>query len=493
MTKIRAPSPSYKSMQLPPLFALSRFFSTLLLLCVIPALESKAIEDLQSPTTEDENPVKLYDVSSINQRYPLNVATWSSGASIAILPVSEVTPSDSSNILQGASTYHRSSLGYNQAQQSSLQGSHNLFGLDDALPTHNVVDLLERDPTATVELPMGTRVVIVDTGSVSTLNNFKLKSFGALSHVSIETSNNPQNADAWLSLFENTLFDPTHPLDAEMRGRVARYIRITFETAQAGPVGCLRVTGKHNSHKRIHAAGGSTETEANSLLALQEQKDIISQSPPAILKTCYVTGGKLNDVKYLHDNDFTTSYKLPEGPAYIIYELNRNVKKEPIERIAFLMNLDETHPAGLIDIYAVEDLPLIKRAIEHKTTRHLDAQAVAEIENQFLQTHKPLVTIPVMPDGRASANLASPISPDYIIAHFRPSQEPQVDTTQPTKGDSAVPSNYSVNIAESYVGSKDTDKESKNSLSELLANHLSQHPLVQAAPTQVRVLTTTGG
>ncbi len=392
---------------------------------------STALAQPNPTTASTAGGTTLHDVSAVNQVFSPNIGTWASGSTVTIMP------SDDTDLGQGARVAARTN-------NKGLQEQNYLLDAQDASSTQNVVALLDRDPTKVIELPAGTRVVIIDTGAVSTLNDFALKSFGAESKVTIDISDNPRQEDAWSNLKTDIPFTSDIPLDVKMQGQSARYIRITFNTAKAGPVGCLHIAGKRNTTRSLDAAIGNSATEAEALFAAQNNPNLATTEEDAIKKVTYLSGGELKDAKNIYDNDFRTTYAFDSGePAIIIFETNTDKASPPIERIGFLIGGE--NQSGTIDIYAVDHLPIVNPTL----TGTDKAVKIVQLEKDFAKTNMPLVTIPIGKDGRAGTNLAQPTTATYIIAHIK-STTPQTNNLKVAKG--APGDGTGTSVADSFFG-----------------------------------------
>lgn len=101
----------------------------------------------------------------------------------------------------------------------------------------------------------------------------------------------PKNTgDNWTTVLSNFKFDQNSPLNINMKDRIGRYIKITFDTTVAGPVGSLRITGKRRTVNNIGAALENAN-EPDQFLGFNSSNSNPSGKPPSISRVTHVTSG----------------------------------------------------------------------------------------------------------------------------------------------------------------------------------------------------------
>lgn len=340
-------------------------------------------EVIKADTVNIQN-LYVYDVSQVPQPEQPNLANWNKGASLTILPTDE-DPGTASGARQAA-----------RSPANTLSGDFQFSPVNNTSPQENVVALLERDPTAAVMLPQGKRVVMVDTGSVATFNDFALKSFGAESMVTVElaTDATSVNPETWITVQAKSLFNSEKPLNVDMKKQVGRYLKITFETSKAGLVGCLRVSG-------------SSERKPTDVTITDETGN--TPKNMSIKKVTHVNSGNLENIHHLTDNDFRTAYQFDQSqPVVMVFE-TKSLSDQPVERVSVLVN--DAQPDGKLVVYGVDQLPITE------PTAKGDGPQTPQVQLQpnFTSRNSPLGEVNFSPDGRAAINLPEPSTANYLV------------------------------------------------------------------------------
>lgn len=389
----------------------------------------------------------LYNVSEENQSFDPNLGTWENGSTVTILPNS----TDNNDLGSGARILPRTN-------KSGLQEAN--YFLDSTVDNNpqQIIKLLSENPTATATLPTGVHTIVIDTGSITTLKNFALKSFGAETTVLIEATNDTSKESNWKAIQSNIAFNANNPLNVKLDNTVARYLRITFNTTRSGPVGCLHIEGKKEGFTGT-ALTSTTETA---------KKDENTQN--SIEKVIYISGGELKNVKNIYDGDFRTTYAFaPTEPAIVILKTNATGQQKGIQDIGILLN---NQISGNIDVYAVNALPIL----ENSNNKQLSKDNIAYLEKTFATTHTPVITLPIGEDGRASGHLQEAEKSQYLILHVKPNST-LVNATKTAKGAPGDPEG--VNIAETYFGPTE-NTEDQNNRSLALQNALARRGTIEA-------------
>lgn len=390
---------------------------------------SIAFAEASKTDSVDIQNLYVYDVSQVPQPEAPNLANWNKGASLTVLPTDE-DPGTASGARQAA-----------RSPSNTLSQEFQFTPVDTTGPQENVVALLERDPTAAVMLPQGKRVVMVDTGSVATFNDFALKSFGAESVVTVElaTDATSVNPETWIPVQSKSVFNSEKPLNVDMKKQVGRYLKITFETSKPGLVGCLRVTG-------------SSERKATDVTITDEAGNVPKNM--SIKKVTHVNSGNLENIHHLTDNDFRTEYNFdPKQPVVMVFE-TKAMSDQPIERVSVLVNDDQ--PNGKLVVYGVDQLP-----IKEPTAKGDGPQTPqVQLEGDFTSRNLPLGEVSFSPDGRAAINLPEPSTANYLVT-----------VSQGTNVHS---------VAEVYAGPQ-PDTAQRNLQSQALLNNLQRIPNPAAA------------
>jgi len=358
----------------------------------------------QVPDTEPIS-TRLFDVRAVPQSILPNLANFNGQTSITVLPA-PVDPTQPN----GVNALLNNPLDALMDDQALVK--------DD----RHVIELLSQDPSRTVPLPLGERIVVVDTGMVSSLGDFTLKAFGdTRSRVNISSSSEVNMAklkdvESWNSLVSTFEFDANHPLIADMSGHQGRFVRIVFNTSQPGPVGALRITShrQESPNLSMYDVVGFADRPTGILGDLES-----SGRPPGIAMVTHVSAGPLENVKYLIDDDFRTVYSFKEEhPAVCILETNVR-SGQFIERVSVLFADDSpagVHP-GIVEFYTLDDLPF-----EHfKALKGdgLDAQQVA-LAQAFFKRNQPVATINVAGGkvGGLGSNLKTAINSPYLLVRI---------------------------------------------------------------------------
>jgi hypothetical protein len=376
----------------------------------------------------------VYDVSQVHQGEDPNLCLWNQGASVTILP-----SQDNTGTTDGANK--------KSATSSTLSGQFQFNDTTDSTSKENVVSLLERDPTAAVLLPQGTRTIIIDTGKEGQFNDFALKSFGAQSAVTIEVSSAPNsvNPEAWVLITSKTPFDEQTPLSITFNNKQGRYIKIAFETSKAGYVGCLRVTGKNPERMPT-----SVTNEDGTPLKMM-----------SIKKVTHVNSGDLTNIASITDNDFRTEYLFDKTqPVIMAFETN-NLSNQPIERFTILVN--DKEPQGKITVYALDTLP---RAQAEEGKGDVIPPQQFQLDTKFIENTLPIGSANFGPDGRAAINVTTPSTSQYLVSI---SEGANVHS-----------------VAEVYAGPQ-PDLENRNLQSQALLNNLVGVPRPGAARTAPQI------
>jgi len=356
----------------------------------------------------DTEPIstRLFDVRTVPQSILPNLANFNGQTSITVLPA-PVDPTQPN----GVNALLNNPLDALMDDQALVK--------DD----RHVIELLSQDPSRTVPLPLGERIVVVDTGTVSTLGDFTLKAFGnTRSRVSISSSSEVNMAklkdvESWNTLVSTFEFDADNPLVANMNGQQGRFLRIVFNTSQPGPVGALRITShrQESPNLSMYDVVGFADRPRTGLLGDLES----SGRPPGIAMVTHVSAGPLENIKYLIDDDFRTVYSFKEQhPAVCILETNVR-SGQFIERVSVLFADDSpagVHP-GIVEFYSLEHLPF-----EHFQALKGDGPTPQQVElaRAFFQNNQPVATINVAggKTGGLGSNLKTAINSPYLLVRI---------------------------------------------------------------------------
>lgn len=333
------------------------------------------------PKTQDNTPdeVTLYDVAQLKpDTMIVNRAHWTHGAAGAI---------------------------YTQKGQLSVSDS---------------MQLLTEDPAETYPLPVGKVQVALDLGDYFDVSELIFYSVNAKGLMSVEYTNrlNGSKATIWKPLADKVPYDKNGVVEVPIQGISARYIRIIFNTTEAGEIANLSMLGTRPINVNGVKVPGALENFA------ANEDEVYARNLAGLHRgtsVSYVSSGNLEDVDSMLDNDFRSGYTFDEedkAPVWVVKLPGDN----PVNKVSLLAH--SSHP-GTIEFYVIDTIPTTNSSSKSTPGEAMNDAKKINLPPDFFTTHEPFYTKEVHPhsDWRVSSdpmNMDKKTEGQYIVMRWIP-------------------------------------------------------------------------
>ncbi len=213
--------------------------------------------------------------------------------------------------------------------------------------------LLSDNSALTYTIPQGQHDYVIDLGRFMKVSRFFFNNESATGTMEIMSSDtlDPLASGKWVKLTQPVPFNEGVIPSATFAEVDTRYLLVRFNIATQGRIGHFGATGSMDITKAHIQIGKAEETEET----IKAQSPIIDYDFGAAYtgsRIIYASGGALEEVYNLQDDDPTTSHEFPgDEESIVIIDLR---KKTQMRSIASHFNPGQ---AGTLQIYLTNHLP----------------------------------------------------------------------------------------------------------------------------------------
>ena len=298
----------------------------------------------QTPTTPGGS-VDLYRVpemsKSVLERVPKNVARWHMGATLVL------TKDNQFQRIQVPD------VGYFEES---------VFLSDNSALTYTI--------------EAGTHNYIVDLGQFMRISRFFLNNQTAAGKMQLLACDTLEDVDsrAWIPLTGEVEFEPKMIPEAEFPEVETRYIMVRLNIAKSGTIGNFGAMGPIMITEAEFSLGkGESEEEL-----VQAQSPVIDydfSSAYTGTRIAYISGGPIDQILNLIDEDPTTQYAFPAGEECVIIVDMRKGTQVRTFAAQYM-----TKASGLVQVYFVDNLPNYFENAENSTSiaTHTDPEGMIQ-------------------------------------------------------------------------------------------------------------------
>lgn len=212
---------------------------------------------------------------------------------------------------------------------------------------------LSDNSALTYNIGTGMHDYIVDLGQFMQVSRFFLNNQSAAGSFELYSSDTLEDVDSrfWMKLTEKVNFDKGVIPSVTFPEVETRYILVRFDIESAGTIGNFGATGPLKiTQAEFNIGKGESEEEV-----IQTQSPVIDYdfaSGYTGTRIAYVSGGDLDKIHNLIDEDPTTTYNFPSTEECVIII---DLRKET-EMRTFVANYGADVP-GLVQVYMIDQLP----------------------------------------------------------------------------------------------------------------------------------------
>lgn len=212
---------------------------------------------------------------------------------------------------------------------------------------------LSDNSALTYNIQEGQHSYIIDLGQFMQVSRFFLNNQSAAGNFELASSDTLEDIDSrfWVKLSDSVEFEKGVIPSVTFPEVETRYILVRFNIDTAGTIGNFGATGPLKiTQAEFNIGKGEAEEEV-----IQAQSPIIDYdfaSGYTGTRISYISGGNLDEIHNLIDEDPTTSYTFPSTEECILIV---DMRKETQMR-TFVANY-RSEVAGLVQIYMVDQLP----------------------------------------------------------------------------------------------------------------------------------------
>jgi len=212
---------------------------------------------------------------------------------------------------------------------------------------------LSDNSALTFPITQGEHDFIIDFGQFMTISRFFLNNRDAAGSISIKASDTLEEVESrnWIEVTDNVAFGQDEIPSVTFPEVNTRYLLISLDIEKAGKIGNFGATGPLKITEAEFTVGKGEETD-----------DVIKAQSPIIdfdfgasytgSRIAFISGGPLEKVLNLLDEDPTTTYDFPNGEeAVMILDLKKETKFR-----TFTAQYT-TSMSGLVQVYMVDHLP----------------------------------------------------------------------------------------------------------------------------------------
>ncbi|WP_206753283.1 hypothetical protein [Lentimonas sp. CC10] len=213
--------------------------------------------------------------------------------------------------------------------------------------------LLSDNSALTYTIPQGQHDYIIDLGQFMKVSRFFFNNESASGTMQIMSSNtlDPLNSGKWVTLTQPVSFSEGVIPSASFAEVDTRYLLVRFNILNQGRIGHFGATGSMDITKANIQIGKGEETKET----IKAQSPIIDYDFGAAYtgsRIIYASGGALEEVYHLQDDDPTTTHQFPsDEESIVIIDLR---KKTQMRSIASSFNSGQS---GTLQIYLTNHLP----------------------------------------------------------------------------------------------------------------------------------------
>ncbi|MGZ0656710.1 hypothetical protein ACWPKO_06325 [Coraliomargarita sp. W4R53] len=212
---------------------------------------------------------------------------------------------------------------------------------------------LSDNSALTYDIERGEHDYIIDLGQFMRVSRFFLNNQSAAGTFEIRASDTLEDLDSrfWVKLTNEIAFEKGVIPSATFPEIETRYILVRFKIDSAGTIGNFGATGPLKITQAEFNLGKG-EDESGVIQARSPEIDYDFASSYTGSRIAYVSGGDLDTIYNLIDEDPTTSYAFPADEESIIIV---DMRKETQMR-TFVANY-HSQVSGLVQVYMVDQLP----------------------------------------------------------------------------------------------------------------------------------------
>jgi hypothetical protein len=213
--------------------------------------------------------------------------------------------------------------------------------------------LLSDNSALTYTIPQGEHDYIIDLGQFMTISRFFFNNESASGTMQIMSSDalDPLDSGKWVQLTKPVAFKQGVIPSATFADIETRYLRVRFNIANQGRIGHFGATGPLNITQADFQIGKGEETEET----IKAQSPIIDYDFASAYtgsRIIYASGGALEEIYNLQDEDPTTSHQFPgDEESIVIIDLR---KKTQMRGIASSFTPGQV---GTLQVYLANHLP----------------------------------------------------------------------------------------------------------------------------------------
>lgn len=361
----------------------SKIFSGILLVGAVFSTNSTAI-------AKSSDTVDLYRVPEATpealEKIPKNLARWHMGASLVLIKDGQFQRIQVPDV------------GYFEES---------VFLSDNSALTYNIEE--------------GQHNYIIDLGQFMQISRFFLNNQSAAGSFELASSDTLEEIDSrfWVKLSDNVEFEKGVIPSITFPEVETRYIHVRFNIDTAGTIGNFGATGPLKITQAAFNVGKG-ESEEETIQAQSPVLDYNFASGYTGTRIAYVSGGNIDEINNLLDEDPTTTYSFPANEECVIIV---DMRKETQIR-TFAANY-RSQMSGLVQVYMVDHLPS-----QFENPEQIDVATIRDSEGNVVR-----------------AELAGNNDYSHLLAASQPREVVR------------VPEDYFLSIADSYQARVSADED----------------------------------
>lgn len=361
----------------------SKIFSGILLVGAVFSTNSTAI-------AKSSDTVDLYRVPEATpealEKIPKNLARWHMGASLVLIKDGQFQRIQVPDV------------GYFEES---------VFLSDNSALTYNIEE--------------GQHNYIIDLGQFMQISRFFLNNQSAAGSFELASSDTLEEIDSrfWVKLSDTVEFEKGVIPSITFPEVETRYIHVRFNIDTAGTIGNFGATGPLKITQAAFNVGKG-ESEEETIQAQSPVLDYNFASGYTGTRIAYVSGGNIDEINNLLDEDPTTTYSFPANEECVIIV---DMRKETQIR-TFAANY-RSQMSGLVQVYMVDHLPS-----QFENPEQIDVATIRDSEGNVVR-----------------AELAGNNDYSHLLAASQPREVVR------------VPEDYFLSIADSYQARVSADED----------------------------------